>query len=245
MLAHLSVVHKKHFFEFCFIGNTKYSNTYRGDIDLYQKIDLNTWNRTHLFRSYQNTDFPYINIGCELDVTPLYEFTQKEHLSFYFAMVGIATQIADEIENFRYRFKDDEPFIIDRNTAFATHLEPGEEVFKMVECEHCDSIPEFARINREKAKIPLPYSGLAAMKDRMDILNFTMIPWIHYTHFIRTIQKDGIDCIPKISMGKYSRENGKVLMPFSTQTHHGLMDGYHVGRYFTRLEEYLLDEGWK
>ena len=212
---------------------------------MYQKIDLDTWNRTHLFRSYLGTDFPYINIGCDMDVTKLYHFARKEGLSFYFSMIFAATKIADEIENFRYRFTDGEPFMIERNTAFATHMEPGDEVFRMVECEHCNSLTEFAQINREKAKIPLPDSGLAALKGRMDILNFTMIPWIHYTHFIRTISKDGIDCNPKISMGRYTKENGKVLMPFSTQTHHGLMDGCHVGRYFNRLEEYLQDEGWK
>ena len=34
-------------------------------------------------------------------------------------------------------------------------------------------------------------------------------------------------------------EGDKLMMPFTLQVHHGLMDGLHVGRYFIRLEEYL------
>jgi chloramphenicol O-acetyltransferase type A len=208
-------------------------------------IDLSTWNRAHLFRTYLNTDFPYINIGCEMDVTKLYQYTRENGLSFYFSMIYAATTIADEIENFRYRFEGEQPFVIDKNTAFATHLIPGEELFTMVECAPYATLDEFAAENRKKADIPQPKSGLAAMKGRLDIINFTCIPWVHYTHFVRTIHTDGVDCVPKISMGKFSKEQGKVRMPFSTQTHHGLTDGVHVGKYFQRLEEYLGDEGWK
>lgn len=208
-------------------------------------IDLSTWNRAHLFRSYLGTDFPYINIGCEMDITKLYHFTRKEGLSLYFSMIYAATKIADEIENYRYRFEGEQPFVIDKNTAFATHLISGEDIFTMVECDSYPTLPEFAAKNRTKADIPQPESGLAAMSGRMDILNFTCIPWIRYTHFVRTIRTDGADCVPKLSLGKISHENGKVLIPFSSQTHHGLTDGVHVGRFFNRLEEYLQDEGWK
>lgn len=115
----------------------------------------------------------------------------------------------------------------------------------MVECDRYPTLREFAKKNREKAGISLPESGLAQMKGRMDLINFTCIPWVHYTHFVRTIRTDGVDCNPKMSMGKYIKKDGEVLIPFSSQTHHGLTDGYHVGKFFERLEEYLQDEGWK
>lgn len=208
-------------------------------------IDLNTWNRGYLFRSYLGTDFPYINIGCDLNITKLYRYVKEEGLSLYFSMIYAATEIADEIENFRYRFEGEQPFVIDHNTAFATHMNPGDELFTMVECDRYPTLREFAKKNREKAGISLPESGLAQMKGRMDLINFTCIPWVHYTHFVRTIRTDGVDCNPKMSMGKYIKKDGEVLITFSSQTHHGLTDGYHVGKFFERLEEYLQDEGWK
>ena len=208
-------------------------------------LDLDTWNRRHLFRSYLGTDFPYVNIGCELDITKLYRYVKEEGLSLYFSLIYAATKAADEIENFRYRFEGEQPFVIDHNTAFTTHLIPGEDLFTMVECEDYPTLKEFAEKNRERADIPHPESGLYQMKGRMDFINFTCIPWVHYTHFVRTIKEDGVDCNPKMSFGKYIKKDGRVLIPFSSQTHHGLTDGYHVGMFFQRLEEYLGDEGWK
>lgn len=209
-----------------------------------KKIDLSTWNRSDIFDVYLGTDFPYVNIGCELDITKLYRYVKQEGLSLYFSMIYVATKAADAVENYRYRFENGQPFVIDRNTAFATHLTPGDDVFTMVECDHYPTMKEFAEKNRVKADIPQPRHGQTAMEGRLDILNFTCIPWIRYTHFMRTIKEDGVDCVPKLSMGKYVKADGKVLIPFSSQTHHGLTDGYHVGKFFQTLESYLEEEIW-
>ena len=44
---------------------------------------------------------------------------------------------------------------------------------------------------------------------------------------------------PKATWGKYRREVRRLIMPFSLQVHHSLMDGLHVGRYFEALQERL------
>ena len=207
-------------------------------------IDMTAWDRTHLFRSYLGTDMPYIIIGADLDVTKLRQFTKEHHLSFYFSMIYMATRASDEIVNFRYRFQGEQVYEISRSTAFATHMRKGSELFHMVECNHYDTLTEFARKNHEKGEIPLPKSGLDQLKGRDDIINYTCIPWISYNHFFRTIAKCGIDCNPKISMGKWKEESGRILLPFSVQVHHGLMDGYHVGKYFNLLDTYLQSEHW-
>lgn len=47
------------------------------------------------------------------------------------------------------------------------------------------------------------------------------------------------DSIPRISWGKYFEENGKIKLPMSVQAHHALMDGMHVGQYFSMFQEIL------
>ena len=66
---------------------------------------------------------------------------------------------------------------------------------------------------------------------------YSAIPWIQYTHFARTIARCGVDSNPKISWGKYFKQEGRTLVPFSVQVHHGLMDGLYVGRYFEELQQ--------
>ena len=77
-------------------------------------------------------------------------------------------------------------------------------------------------------------------KEHVEILYISCIPWVRYTHFIRTIEKGGEDNIPRISWGKYVKEkDGRIMMPLSVQVHHALMDGYHVGMFFEKMETYL------
>lgn len=207
-------------------------------------IDLSSWNRTHIFNAYLGTDLPYIIVGEDIDVTRLYSFVKENQISFYFSMIYAAVKTADNIPNFRWRFTGNQPYEIKRNTAFATHLKKGSEIFHMVECDHYDSICEFARKNHEKGELPAVDSNLHLLKGRDDIINFSTIPWISYNHFFRTIAQNGIDCNPKMTMGKFKKENGRILLPFSIQVHHGLMDGLHAGRFFQDLEEYLHNGNW-
>lgn len=208
-------------------------------------IDYDTWDRNYIFDAYKGTDFPYINIGCDLDITNLYQYVKEEDLSLYFSMIYAATKIANEVKNFGYRFEGDQIYWVERQTAFATHLQKGTDKFVMVECDDHNTLSEYARRNRTKADLPYEKGNLAAVAGRMDIINFTCIPWIKYTHFVRTIAHAGQDCNPKMSMGKFEEKDGRIIMPFSSQTHHGLTDGYHVGMFFNRLQEYLDDREWE
>lgn len=210
-----------------------------------EKIDLETWDRGYIFRNYLGMDFPYINIGCEMDVTNLYRFVKEQGISFNFAMVYASLKIADESENFHYRILDGEPVRVEKNHALVTHLQKGSDLFVNVDCMDAGDMVTFAKNNRKHADDPVENGNFAAVKGRLDIISYTSIPWISFTHFFRTISKFGADSAPRLAFGKFQKKDGRIMMPFSSQTHHGLMDGVHVGRYYQHLQEYLDDEGWK
>ena len=90
-----------------------------------REIDLETWNRAHLFRQYQGADLPYIIISARTDVTGLLKWSKANQVSFYFALVHIATQTADKIENFHYRFDGDKILRIDHNVPLFNPYEKG------------------------------------------------------------------------------------------------------------------------
>lgn len=204
-----------------------------------QRIDMSGWDRASIFTNYLDVEFPYISIGSRVDVSRLLDFTRREGLSFYFALAFVAVKTADSIENFRYRFDDDGPFVIEKNTPILTHLRRGEELFVMLKGPDTDDIFEFCSALRRMSDDP-DASHTLDIEHRRDIVNFSCIPWIDYTHFVRTIRKVGRDCNPKMSWGKYTTENGKTTLNFSVQVHHGLMDGYHVGRFYNELEKRLM-----
>ena len=204
----------------------------------YEKLDLNTWNHARYFNSYRNSEFPYINLGARVDVTRLLRETKRAELSSYFALIHVANSLADEMENFRYRILEGEPVRVEQNIPVLTHMRPGDEIFMMLEGPVGVSLPEFCRQLRTMAERPPEGKGRLDV-GRIGLISYSCIPWVDYTHFIRTITKLGEDSNPKISWGKYVTENGRTTVNFSVQVHHGLMDGWHVGQYFLRLQERL------
>lgn len=208
-------------------------------------IDLDSWDRKRIFYNYLGTDFPYIIITSNIDVTRPLEFARKHNISFNLVMVYLCTRTLDRIPNYRYRFIDGKPFIIDHTRAFVNHIIPGQELFVMGEGLYpCDDIIEFCRVTHERQMQAVPETMQDKVRHKLDIINFTSIPWIQYTGFIRTIINNGVDNAPKISFGKYFEdpsEKGRILMPLSNQTHHGLMDGRHVGKFYTDLQAACYD----
>lgn len=207
-------------------------------------IDLETWDRKALFKNYFGTDFPYIILGANIDVTNLYNYTKQNSISFYFGMVYAANEIANRIKNFRYRFADGKPYLIDSNQAILTHMQPGSEFFVLVETERADTMIDFCRQTAGKAAQKFENNGWGGLRNQADAIIYSTIPWVQFTFVVRTVAKGGIDCAPRITWGKYVTTDGRLMMPFSLQVHHGLMDGYHVGMYFQQLQEYLDNQGW-
>ena len=204
----------------------------------YEKIDLSTWNRAHYFKSYLGGDFPYINIGARVDITKLLQETKKAGLSSYFSMIHTANSVADEIENFHYRMHEGEAIRVEKNIPVLTHMRPGDDLFFMLEGPTGTDVRTFCETLSRKAENP------PKNEERLDvgvigIISYSCIPWIDYTHFVRTITKLGVDTNPKISWGKYVKENDRTTVNFSVQVHHGMMDGFHVGQYFKLLQEKL------
>lgn len=203
------------------------------------EVDLQTWNRAHLFKQYHGADLPYIIISARVDVTKLLQWSRAQGLSFYFSLVHVATQTADRIENFHYRFIGEKVYRIDDNVPLITHIRKGEELFIMLEGKVTDDRREFCRDLQAKAE-DRQYNKRNTVFSRHDMISFSCMPWMDYTQFVRTIIKDGEDNNPKLSWGKYTTDSqGCTTLNFSVQVHHGLMDGYHVGLYYEELQRNL------
>ena len=103
----------------------------------------------------------------------------------------------------------------------------------------CDNIIEFCKVTHQRQMEGTLDSINKKVQGKLDIINFTSIPWVQYTGFIRTVLDGGVDNAPKLSFGKYFEDPakpGRIWMPLSVQTHHGLMDGRHVGRFYEMLQ---------
>jgi chloramphenicol O-acetyltransferase type A len=71
---------------------------------------------------------------------------------------------------------------------------------------------------------------------RDDFLFMSAIPWVSFTGLSHAMHYTPADSVPRISWGKYFKQDNKVLMPLAVQAHHATVDGRDMGRYFQQVE---------
>jgi len=69
------------------------------------------------------------------------------------------------------------------------------------------------------------------------VIYHTTLPWMSFTSFAHARNKGRGESIPRIVFGKFEEDNSRLMLPLSVEVHHALMDGLHVGRFFTNFEE--------
>lgn len=204
-------------------------------------INLENWKRKEHYEFFHRMDYPQYNICMDIDVTRFLQFTRKKDLSFYYSMIFAATTVINRVENFRYRIRNDQVVMHDRVHPSFTDMnrDPEDDLFKMVTVDLSGNIYEFVKIagqtndNQKNFLVPEKLIG------RDDLIYITCIPWISFTHISHSLSLNRNDSVPRISWGKYYPQGEKMLLPFSVQSNHALVDGIHVGKYVQHLQTFL------
>jgi len=203
-------------------------------------IDIENWERKEHFNFFHSMDYPQYNLCSNIDITNFLDYTRKNKLSFYYAMIHSVVYIANQITNFKYRIRKDKIIVHDElSPSFTDMSSIKDDLFKLVTVNMKKNIFEFAEYAEEKSKNQKDYFSLDELAARDDLIYITCIPWVSFTHISHTINLNKNDSVPKISWGKYFNENSKVLLPFSVQVNHALVDGVHIGQYLSKLQKYI------
>ena len=202
-------------------------------------LDIENWKRKEQFYFFKGYDLPFFNICADVNVKPLLEFTKEKSLSFFIASLFLSIKAANEIEEFRFRLKDDKVIVFDKINCGSTVLNK-DETFSFSYFKYFD---EFYPFN-QNALLVLDHNKnndgkLHPHTGQDDTIHYSVIPWINFTSFKHARKLDKNDSIPKIVMGKFQKEGGKLNMPLSVEVHHALVDGIHVGKYFELFQNYL------
>jgi chloramphenicol O-acetyltransferase type A len=207
-------------------------------------IDLNNWKRKQHFDFFHRMDYPQFNICMDIDISKFLVFTKNNNLSFYYSMIYATTSVINQIDDFKYRIRDDKVVMHDKIHPSFTYMNnnENEDLFKLITVDLIDDIHKFEKAAREAANNQQDYFGLEKLMGRDDLIFITCIPWISFTHISHTISLNKNDSVPRISWGKYYKQGDKTLLPFSVQVNHAFIDGYHIGKYIDKLQKFIDDE---
>jgi chloramphenicol O-acetyltransferase type A len=203
-------------------------------------LDVTNWARRDLFEFFRGYDKPYFNVCTQLDVTRLLALLGKRPgASVSLAYHYLALRTANEIEPFRYRLRDGKVLVYEVIHGATTVLLANES-FAFAYFDYTADYGKFT-VDAQRVITEVQREGVFRARASDDLIHFTTLPWVSFTSFSHARNSGHEDSVPKISFGKFTNEGRRVLMPFSVEVHHALMDGLHVGRYLSRLEEKLAD----
>ena len=203
-------------------------------------IDLANWSRRELFEFFIDYTNPYFNICALVDVTELVSFVHgRPDLRISLALHYFALRVANEIEPFRFRLKDGKVIVHDVINGGTTVMLPNESFSYAYFAYHEDFERFLSEAEQAIKRVQAEGSLKPTMRD--DLIYFTTLPWVSFTSFAHARNRGRGDSVPRIAFGKFMKENERTMLPISVEVHHALMDGLHVGRYLTALEEALAE----
>ncbi|MET3114732.1 chloramphenicol O-acetyltransferase type A [Pedobacter sp. CG_S7] len=203
-----------------------------------QKLDLNSWNRKEHYHFFKEFDEPYYGVTVKLDCTRAYLRAKELGVSFFNYYLHKTLIAVNAIENFRYRIENKEVYIYDCIDASATVLR-ADHTFGF---SYMKYFPDFELFNiavKEEIARVKSTSGLFTAENKENIIHFSALPWLDFTSVSQASKLKSGDSCPKFSIGKLVEENGKKQMPFGLHVHHALVDGFHLGLFFEKLQVLL------
>ena len=203
-------------------------------------LNIETWKRKEHFQFFSQFKEPFFGITAEVDCTNAHRYCKENNHSFFLYYHHKAITAVNSIEEFRYRIHNDDILIYD-TIHTTTTISRDDNTFAFTFFPFKPAFSDYAE-SAQTAISEVKKSGglgLSERSARLDVIHFTTIPWIHFTGITHARDYKENDSVPKIAFGKYIKKDGKITMPVSVHVHHGLMDGFHVGKFFNLFEELL------
>ena len=203
-----------------------------------REIDMHTWPRREHFRLYNAFNHPHFSMCANVDITSFYPTVKEHGVSITVAIVYATSRAANSIPEFRYRIREEK--VIEHEVVHpSVTILTDDDLFSFCEFNYTENFSRFAA-NAERSMADA--RDRPTLKDepgRDDYLFMTAIPWVSFTSFTHPMRLHPADSIPRFAWGKFFEEGGLMKMPLEVQGHHAVMDGLHMGRFYTAVQNYL------
>jgi chloramphenicol O-acetyltransferase type A len=203
-----------------------------------KELDIENWNRKEIFQFFKQFTDAYFSVVVHIDVTRAYDYSKKQHVSFFVLYLHACMKALNSVENLRYRIREDKVIIHDVIHASPTILR-NDNTFGFSFIHYNNDIEVFNKnFLSEKERIQNS-TNLFPKEDTDDCIYCSALPWINFTGHKEPLFGVVKESVPKLTFGEFEIKDNKKLMPVSIAVNHALVDGYHVGEFVERFQRYL------
>ena len=202
----------------------------------YEVIDLATWPRREHYEHYMRAVPCTYSMTVRLDITNL----RRRGLRLYPAMLWLLTGTVNRHGQFRMALRESGELVrYDSMEPCYTVFHPESGTFSNIWTEYAEDYQVFLDNYRRDAR---EYGRVEAFmaKPGLPENSFTvsMLPWASFEGF--NLNTAGFSyLIPIFTLGKFTEEGDRTLMPIAVQVHHAVCDGYHTCAFLDDLQERL------
>ena len=200
-------------------------------------ITLETWNRKEYYEHFLHAVPCTYSVTSTLDITALRERKSR----VYPAMLHLIAQAVNRHPEFRTTLDSSgQPGIFTTMHPCYTIFHQDTETFSNIWTEYHPDYRVFLQSYQEDLR---NYGDIHQMNAKphcpANAFPVSMIPWCNFTSFQLNLQKGYDYLLPIFTMGQFSNQDGRTLLPISIQVHHAVCDGFHVSRFLNELLESL------
>lgn len=195
--------------------------------------------RSRQIALFDRYDQPAVNITADAECADYTMVAKAAGIPPFALMLHAIGRASLEVENFRLRLLDGVVSRVEALTLSYTVLGPGDDL-NFSHVAYRDDRGSFvqdyladravAREARELRLLPMTHRNY---------LFTTCMPWLRFTAIQHPMARFGDCSIPNIAVGRFERIGGRLRFPLAVQAHHGLVDGIHVHRFITRVQDIL------
>ena len=201
-------------------------------------LDMETWPRREHFKLFNAYEHPHFGITANVDLTAFYPVVKQRCISFTVAMVYVISRASNAIAEFRYRIRAGQ--VVEHEIVHPSFtILVDEDVFSFCTIDYVEDFPEFAAIAAKGIEDVKEHLTLEDEPGRDDLLFMTAIPWVSFTSYRAPMPLHPGDSIPRYAWGKFFQDGDSLKMPLFVEVHHALIDGAHVGKFYTAVQDYL------
>jgi len=201
-------------------------------------LDMETWPRREHYKLFSGFNHPHFGLCANVDVTALRRFVRQHGHSFAVAVVYLIARAANAIPEFRMRIRDGK--VVEHECVDPSFtIQAEHELFSFCTIGYVEDFAAFAASVAQQMAYEKAHPRLENEGARDDLLYMTAMPWVSFTGFLHPMQQHPADSIPRFAFGKIFGDHNLRQMPLSVQGHHAVMDGLHIGKFYTQMQEHL------
>ena len=205
----------------------------------FEIINLEKYERKEHFNHYLNNVLCSYSMTVNLDITELLKVIKEKNYKLYPAIIYIITKLVNEHIEFRMNLDEQ------GTLGYYTNVEPSYTIFHKdnntfsnIWTEYNNNFEKFYYNYEQDIREYENKKGfITKHNEDNNLINISSIPWTSFTGFNLNLPKGENYLLPIFTIGKYYKENERMLLPLSVQVHHAVCDGFHISRFINEFQE--------